>query len=102
MKKLNTLLLLFVALFCSVTFTSCLGDDEEDEESCYDELQRLSQIANEKAQILSTNMTTANCNAFKEAAINFYNKARECGDKDMIALAEQSIATTEAMNCSDL
>ncbi|MBB6612413.1 hypothetical protein H7F15_15305 [Pontibacter sp. Tf4] len=102
MKNFNALLLLFVALFCTVTFTSCLGDDEDDEKSCYDELQRLSQIANEKAQALSTNMTTANCNAFKEAAINFYNKAKECGDKNMIESAERSKAMTEALDCSDL
>ena len=102
MKKFNFLSLLFVVLFSSIALTSCLGDDDDEkEENCYEELQRLGEIANEKAMAFSNNMTSSTCSAWKTAATNFYNKAKQCGDADMISAAEHGLEVTEMLDCSD-
>ena len=103
MKKFNALLLLFVALFCSVALTSCLGDDEKDtEQSCLQELNKLAQLNYTTTKAFADNPTTANCNAMKKTATDFFNKAKQCGDADMIYAAEVNLEAVNDWNCNEL
>lgn len=103
MRHLNSLLLLMVTLFCSVTLTSCLGDDDEDEgRSCIEELNVLAQENYEKTLAYSNNPTPATCEALKKTATDMLNKAKECGDADMIYAAEENLNAIKDLNCSEL
>jgi hypothetical protein len=102
MKNVYSLKLLFVALLCSVTLTSCLGDDDEDtSENCYEKLQGLAQDAQSKGEAFGYNPNKTNCTAWKEATTKYYNAAKQCGDKQMIDAANVLIQQLNTVNCND-
>lgn len=103
MKNFNFLVLLFVALFCSVTLTSCLtGDDDEDtSENCYEKLQLIANQYQDVAMKFAQNPTSSGCTAWKEAATKLYNQAKQCGDQQMIDYANLGLQQLKEINCSD-
>ncbi|MBC5772573.1 hypothetical protein H8S95_00725 [Pontibacter sp. KCTC 32443] len=100
MKNLNLCLLLFVAIFSSVVLTSC--SDEEEGKSCMEELNDLAQLNYNKVLAFSNDPTPENCNAMKKTATDFFNKAKECGDADMIYAAEENLRAIEDWDCDNL
>ncbi|MBB6612412.1 hypothetical protein H7F15_15300 [Pontibacter sp. Tf4] len=102
MKHLNSFLLLLVALFCSVALTSCLGDDDEDKgKSCMEELNALAKVNYEKTLAFSNDPTPENCEAMKKTATDFFNKAKQCGDANMIQAAEENLNAIKDWDCTE-
>lgn len=94
MKKLNTLFLVAMAIFCSITLTSCPADAED--EDCTIGLQEAVELMQERSNTFSRNPTAANCSSLKQSALDVIEKGKKCGDANW----EQAAKAWRDIDCS--
>jgi hypothetical protein len=100
MKKFYIYSILFSVFFGSMAF-SC-EDKEDISKNCTDELGKLAEVYSVKANAFFANQSRTNCNEMKTAATNFFNKAKECNDVNMIQMAEQNLEVIKTWDCNSL
>ncbi|MBA9079246.1 MULTISPECIES: hypothetical protein [Rufibacter] len=79
MKKFNSLFLMLVMAFSSVTLTACF-DDDDDKKDCAEDLRAALEFATTKAQAMATNPSRATCDAYKKSLNDYKKLAEECGN----------------------
>lgn len=75
--------ILFVAMLSLVSIGSVSCEEEETTsvsgDECLTELEALSDIMLEKLYAFNANQSSGNCEAYKTAWMNVYNKTKSCG-----------------------
>jgi hypothetical protein len=87
---------LFIAIILLINIRC--SKDEVSTDDCATQIQVLADILTEKTDALSANPTVANCNAFKVAWLNSYDKLTSCGYGT--AELDATKLDVQAMDCS--
>lgn len=96
--------ILFIATLAILSFSSVSCEEEETTnvggsgDACVDELEALTNILLQKTDALNSNPSSGNCQAYKTAWMNFYNKTKSCGYST--AQLEDAKAAIQDMDCS--
>ncbi|MFD2600448.1 hypothetical protein [Flavobacterium suzhouense] len=92
----------FILFVAALALVSIACEEEETTnvsgDNCLDEVENLSNILLEKTSALSSNQTVANCQAYKTAWFNVYNKMKSCGYAT--TELDQTKTVVEEMDCS--
>lgn len=75
--------ILFIAALALLSFSSVSCEEEETTsvsgDACLEEMETLSNIMIQKAEAFAANQSMGNCQAYKTAWMNVYNKTKSCG-----------------------
>jgi PBP1b-binding outer membrane lipoprotein LpoB len=95
--------ILFIATLALLSFSSVSCEEETTTDvsggdACADEIEALSTILLQKTDALNSNPSSGNCQAYKTAWMNFYNKTKSCGYST--AQLEDAKEAVQGMDCS--
>ncbi|QHL88469.1 hypothetical protein GU926_13910 [Nibribacter ruber] len=101
MKRFNSIFMLLVAVFFSVTLTSCPGGGDDDEDlagNCTEELRQAYLKVSDTAQAwAAANGSAATCAPYKDAVVNLIAKAKQCGTAAEVQQGEQLLTTLKQL-----
>lgn len=105
MKRTNILLFLLLTTFTSLSLSSCSSDDDKEApEADPCGLKNETEAFEKAVDAYYENQSVANCQAYKQATVNYLEAARKCTLLDAATrkeLEETLIAVTSGLNCNN-